>query len=321
MKKTDNNFQAKRHIPYFSKGVLVFKESGHTLTHTKYYVCSKKQKGQCRLDEKRIRVESLERNFSRLAKSFEIPNDYKWPALKNLIGEILHDQVDDLLESDNFHHDIFDNAIVLMDEDIKEKDNRQFQLDAKDAAEAMAKESATKTEFVCGLLLGVIMAFGKRNISESEAGRVLAYLSEKIYLSNNGKIEKIKLHDFGEYAFQYIKQFVPNYTEPFKYFTKGRTFETLRYKEVAEKIRKGKIEIEIPVLAMGATVAKTTNILARITSLKKEEVLALLWFLNESPLGKTAMDLQKFLKGRKKDLEKEGYLEKTKNLTDNDSTN
>jgi hypothetical protein len=300
MQKIDDNPQAKRHIPYFRKGELVFQKSGHTLTHNKGYVCSKKQKGQCTLPEQRIKVENFERNFSHLAKSFEIPDEYKLSSVKKMIGDILHGQVDTLLESEDFEHDIFDNAVVLMNEDIEKNDPKQFKADFKDAVDAIEKESDRSTNFLVGILMSAVIAFGKKGISESDAGRFLAYLSEKVYLSDEGKIVKIKLTQCGDFVFQYMRASAPFYTEPFKWFVGERTFPSLDYKEVAKSISAGTFELSIPSMALGATFAKATNVIPNILKLDAKKAMQLVWFLNESPLGQTALQMQKFVKGRKR---------------------
>ena len=251
MKKTALIPRAKKHIPYFRKGELVFQESGIRLPITRV-MRAPKNKGQCKLPEQRIKVENLERNFARLAKTFEIPDNYKLNTVKKMIGEILHSQIDVLLESDDFEHDIFDNAIVLMDEDIKANDDRRFRSDLKDAVGAIEKESERSINFVVGVLTGTVVAFAKKSVSEADMGRLLAYLSEKVYLSNDGKIVKIKLNDFGDYAFQYMRENIPSYTKPFKWFTEGRTFASLRYRDIAKGISTGKLDLAIPSLAVGS---------------------------------------------------------------------
>jgi len=91
-------------FPYFRKGVLAFKKSGHTLTRNEeYYVCSKKQKQDCTEPEKRIKATNFERDFSRLAKTFAVPDDYKEKVAKEMVRKILHAFVDNLIDGPDFH--------------------------------------------------------------------------------------------------------------------------------------------------------------------------------------------------------------------------
>jgi len=74
----------------------------------------------------------------------------------------------------------------------------------------------------------------------------------------------------------------------------------LRYKDVAKSISAGTLEMDIPPLALGATFAKTTNVLPNLLKLNKEKAMQLLWMLNESSLGQTALEMQKFVRQRKR---------------------
>jgi len=273
---------------YFAPSVITFQQSGHTLTRDKaYYVCSQKQKGKCKLPEHTLKARNLERSFARFAKKFEIPHAEKETILiKKVLGKIMHDQVDDWIESDAFN-EIFEASTEMMKEDIKTGNTKEFNKNAKEAIKSLDDATNTATEYLAGIMTGVAITFASRKISEADAGMTLAWLSEKIYLSDKGKIVNLKLYLVGDFIFQFFRQNITGYGKPFKYILSPRAFENLNYRDVAKKIRRGDIkETLIPPLHFGrAMVTMTNNIFANTFRRNPKKLLESLQYLENSAMG------------------------------------
>jgi hypothetical protein len=297
----DVQLEKQKKIAFFAPGVLAFEKSGHTLTRDKaYYVCSKKQKGQCDLPEKRIKTEYLERNFSRLAKKFELPeNEKSYFIRKHVLGKILHDMLDEAM--DVADSDFLDATIEVAKQDIKTGQTKQARIDIRDAKETLQKETDRNPDMVGGLLFGTVMVFGKGKTSENDMGRTLAYFSKKIYLSDEGEIKKIKLHQTGDFIFQFIKKYIPSYQEPAGLLIERENFESLDYKDFAKKIRRGEIKNPIPPLAPWYGFMDIARLIfSNITTMTPEKALDEIMILQNSPIGQMAMNFNRLTKKNKK---------------------
>ena len=250
----------RKRPPFFEKGKLAFLKSGHTLTHGKYYGCGKKKKGKkkelCNFDEKTIKVESLERNFARFVmREFEIQGPEKWPVLKKVMGMILHDHVDDMLNDPDTPGVFFDEAMTDAKRNLESGNMKEFRDDVKNADYALGETIEKDTSLLGGILLGMVIMLAKENMSEMEVGRSFAWLSEKVYLSNTCKIEKIKMGPAGDFVLQYMEKNIPGYSAPSKWLTERRSFPSLNYKEIASMIRVGQTRVDLPSLSIGTFLA------------------------------------------------------------------
>lgn len=251
MSKQDFNARNKKPPRFFPKGSLIFSESSHALTIDKdHYVCSKRQKKQCRYtEETRIKREVLERAFSRLAMKFRIPNTDENLHIfdKYILGKVLHTLVDEIIEQPH-DTEYFDSTLAVIKEDVEFGDKKQFKEDMRDIKGAYtAKLRQDDILPITTLLLGTSLTFLRPDVSEAQMGRIIAFLSKKIYLSDSGKIKKIELTKLGSYIVQYIDKYIPGYTQSLNHLLiEPVKFESLEFKDIAKKIRKSEIEDMLP---------------------------------------------------------------------------
>ncbi len=189
----------KKTPKYFRSGTLVFEKSGHVLTRDKqYYVCSKKQKSNCSLDEKRIKAEVLERNFSRFANKFSIKKEYETDTMKSCFVKPFKQMLDFVVE------------------------------------EKLNKEEEDRFILIVGILIGISLIFLRE--SEYEKGRSLAFLCKKIFLADSGKILRIELSSTGEYIIKYLASNIWGYKNNLPYkFLSG--FKISPYEDVEKELR------------------------------------------------------------------------------------
>ncbi|OGF63108.1 hypothetical protein A2662_02370 [Candidatus Giovannonibacteria bacterium RIFCSPHIGHO2_01_FULL_45_33] len=263
---------------YFPKGALTFFKSEHTLTRDKdYYVCSKKQKGQCdNPNEKRIKAPVLERNFSRLAMKFRIPEGNEIFIFKNIYGKILHAYIDEIMESQN---DSFGAGVEAMKAELKERNMQEFQRALSGTKESFIDEIKNDNLTpITALLTGTMMVLAKKEPSETDVGKLISYLSKKIYLDDNGDISKIKLHKLGSFAIQYIEKLIPGYSRNFFHLlTRSETFESLEFKTVAKNIRSEDMADLLPYdpfYSMYAMSKLQRTIFGKMTTAPAEEMLS-----------------------------------------------
>lgn len=233
--------------PFFAKGVLTYEEPGHTLTQDKaYYVCSLRQKGKCDLHRKTIKKETLERSFMRFAKKFEIPDEQKHRVgLQKITRDVMHAVIDDMIDAPESM--TLDYALDVAQQSAAAKDMKQFAEDIMDVEEGMKKRLLETTiSTVVTITLATVMTFGKEKVSEAEMGRSLSYLSRKIILTAEGKLQKIELFTLGDYTFQLIKKHYPAYAIPTKMLGEPFNFSSLDFAEVAKQIRKKDLVGMIP---------------------------------------------------------------------------
>jgi len=251
MPKQDFNARNKKPPRFFPKGSLVFSKSDHALTIDKdYYVCAKRQKRQCNhAKETRIKREVLERAFSRLAMKFVIPNtDENLHVFdRYILGKVLHTLVDEIIEQPR-NTEYFDSTLAVIKEDVEFGDKKQFKEDMRDIKGAYtAKLRQDDILPITTLLLGTSLTFLRPDVSEIQMGRIIAFLSKKIYLSDSGKIEKIELTKLGSYIIQYIGKYIPEYTKSLNHLLIGTiNFESFEFKDIAKKIRRSEIENMLP---------------------------------------------------------------------------
>ncbi len=287
---------------YFPKGVLKFAVSGHTLTKSgAYYICSEYQKGRCKDDqEKRISRENLEKSFSRLAGKLRIPEGDNEHALNNMMKDILHFQIDYIIDHADNNED-FDLALECVAEDLRMKKKRQLASDVREAKEAFFKYMKRNTmDVVSSMLVGSVITFAQLKATDTDLGRSLAFLSDEVLITNTGKIKKIKLNTIGSFMFQYIKRGFPSFGESIKTKLGCEPFERLDLKLLAKDLDAGKYEDMIPYdpfdTAYGIT-SLSRYFLGSMHGVKPENVLVALLVLENSALVSTALTYKRMLAG------------------------
>jgi hypothetical protein len=271
--------------PYFRKGVLAFEKSGHTLTRDRaYYVCSKKQKRQCVEPEVRtIKAEDLERRFSYLTKTFMIPEKAKERVIKEMFRGIFSAFVDNLLDSHDFYELIGLTTDALKTE-VKAGDTTNFKGDAKTIKAQMEKIAEKNTRLITAITLATVIILAKPKPKRDEIGKVIAYLSEKVYLSNDGKITKIVLCPLGDYIFQFLRKQMPEYTKPFKWFAFTRMPDPPPFRKVLDTITtEGLGEMVPPVVASTDVITGMFQVISKMFTMSPEQATNALIYMDNSP--------------------------------------
>ncbi len=252
----ENLFMHKNKKPprYFPGGVLMFQESGHTLTKDKdHYVCSQKQKGKCKESkEKRIKAELLERNFSRLAMKFSLPEGNEDFFMRQVVAKIFHTLIDESItntQENDQKGDLFRFGVEALEAENKAGNKKEFERAFKDTKDGYMHQRMEENKVISftAILLAVTMTFAKNQKSEAEIGKVVAYLSKEVYLSDDGKILNIHLHKLGNYIIQYIEKYVPEYTKPSREFlVEVDKFDDLEFKTVIRTLKNKEMEDILP---------------------------------------------------------------------------
>lgn len=241
-------------IPFFSKGSLVFKESGHTLIKDRQiYRCSEKAKNKChRKTERELNAKNLESRFSDLVEKFYLPE-----------GEATR---------------IFDHLIELYIKALRLSGRRDMNLgnllastgnliiaDLKEGKEYQKSDFLTFKRtyfdliknFYSDLLIGDAMeflfsitknqiekddmdSFLKKllNTTKREIGHAFALHIKHVCLSNDGRIENIEFEPFAWFLLNYFmnmaKEYTPTATKGF--VTNTKKFEMFNYFEMIEEL-------------------------------------------------------------------------------------
>jgi hypothetical protein len=145
-----------------------------------------------------------------------LPVGYKEKVLKKMMRDILYTFVDNLIDNPDFYNLISVTTDAMKADLAVGKSNEFIKEDIKTVEEQLTKEAEHNTQLITGIFLAPIVVFAKREPSEIEIGRLLAYLSDKVFLSDNGDIVKVQLRQLGDYIFQCFKKEIPYYTEPFR---------------------------------------------------------------------------------------------------------
>ncbi len=197
---------------FFRDGTLVFEVSGHKLLISdKHYRCALNWKGKCSANgEKQIKKETLDRAFSRYAQKFAIEESVG----KRFLNRLMRDNLCDILfgteEESELEQSVIDTTRAAMIQDVAEK-KKVKPSDIKAIEDAFVKqEQAEYPLMLLGVALNLISAFINPH-KEAFIGQNLAYVSKKIYLSNDGKIQKIELEKWGWYVLNLIDKQSPSY--------------------------------------------------------------------------------------------------------------
>jgi hypothetical protein len=241
-------------IPFFSKGSLVFKESGHTLIKDRnQYRCSEKSKNKCHIKfEKPLNAKNLEDKFSRLVEKFYLPEGSSEKMFDHLlelyvktlrIGGRRDMHLENLLESTG-------NLIIADLKEGKETPKSDFLLFKKTYFELIKN-------FYGDLLIGIVIDFLfvlTKNQSEQDdmtsflrklmgwgakkLDHKMAFQIRHIYLSNDGHIENIEFEPFAWFILNYFMNLVREYEPdvPRGFITNTKEFESFDYFKVVEEL-------------------------------------------------------------------------------------
>lgn len=190
--------------PFFKPGSARFYGSKHILIKDgKYYRCGKASNQFCKTHDRRILAESVERNFSRLAKKMhrdklDLNNTCKKVMKENLVDLIFE------VEEKTEEKDVLANATLsAMKEDVAEG-RKSKRSDQKDYLENyMNTMRVEHPVMLFGITIGMIRMIAS-DLPEAEMGRSLALLSKNIYITDRGQIESIELERWAWYSLHAI---------------------------------------------------------------------------------------------------------------------
>ena len=195
-------------IPYFKEGSLVFAKSGHALTLSdRNYRCILSTNQKCNLGEKQINVINLKRNFANFSLKFAIPEDQANIMSKKFLKEVFYKMIDDALEEDT-QEELIDMTIAASFQDIL-KDGKMKKGDEMTILDSfISKQKAEAPKFIIG---GIGQAISTFSHESENQGQFLAYMTKKIFLSDEGKILKIELENLGWYIVNYLDHHLGGY--------------------------------------------------------------------------------------------------------------
>ncbi|MBU2539807.1 hypothetical protein KJ786_01435 [Patescibacteria group bacterium] len=210
-------------MPSFNNGQLVFLQSNHSLTFINgYYRCSLRQKGKCNVaDELSFKYPVFERRLSRAIQSLKLDEEigrnifYEWDRQAIDLRKQIEKDADCIMQD-------MEATILVMKQEIK-KTKKISMRNTKEARERYGKLvkitfPSLMHGFLSDLLKG-LTAIGKTRIGD---GLFVSAGFEKVYLSKEGKILKVKLQGMNDYLFQYVERKKPDFLKnlPFEIIEK-----------------------------------------------------------------------------------------------------
>ncbi len=219
-------------IPFFKKDTLAYSKSGHELEESdRHYRC----KEHCKTEsgEKQIRKERLQSNFNYYVQKLRLEPEKAEKVSNDLMRKYL---ISLLMESDDGiigKQEVLDTTIRVMDEDLKNiksvkaedeyYETGQFKGGGrlkKEDIETFEDTFVTKQKEILPQQLFAVLLSYLKTLSDPRyarhLGRGLALISKKIYISNEGKIEKIEFERWGWYVLNYIDKRFPDYLNSLK---------------------------------------------------------------------------------------------------------
>lgn len=230
--------QIVEYSPWFNRGDLIYDKSKHTLTYLNgYYVCSQKQKGKCNIsDEKNIKATEFEKNFTEFAKDLLLYEEEAKEIFYSMDKQGL-----EIIKKDIFREQqILDRMqinIKAIERDYKDKKKINY-IDIADFKKLFYEE--LKISYVRFLLIELedkLKILGNPKFNTS-LGVDMSTTVEKIYLSNNGVIQKIKFEGLIDYLFQFLKSKIPGYYQNSRIsIIESENFKSLDLKYVFNKFK------------------------------------------------------------------------------------
>jgi hypothetical protein len=189
---------------FFKPGSLVFLGSGHNLIKDgKYYRCAKNSNHVCTSHTRRIKAESLERQFSRLGKTLYAKDLEPDKLMEKLMRENLCDMIFGVEEGSEGKDELADATISVMHQEVS-AGKKIKKSDEKDFVENYINSlRADHPVMLFGYAFGMIRSFAC-DVSEAESGRSLAHFSKKIYITDKNEIHSIELERWAWYVFNVV---------------------------------------------------------------------------------------------------------------------
>lgn len=201
-------------MPLFQRGNLIYENSKHRLIYSKgYYVCSLKQKKKCHNDaEKSLRVKDFERKFAGYIKPLEITQSDVHKIKLEIVGRLLE------IESENrIEIDMRIEAMEILIQSLAKKVAKNKGINRNDIGKLkrafLELVQLNYPNFLGFLVLANIEIFTWSQYPRAKA-LMMSFLMEKIYITDNGKITKIKLEGLADYLFRYLGR-IPNFAKEF----------------------------------------------------------------------------------------------------------
>lgn len=208
-----------QYIPIFNKGMLVYEKSGHILTTLKkYYSCAEKQKNKCsNIEEKMLNRENFERKYKRYLDDLKIDK---------AIGVKIHYNIEK--EAADMRARLFNEmsekrnnmALTLkaMEQDLKHEGKlkaRDIDFLKEEFSDILKINYPAFLVFEMQVVLSFLTSIDHNNYGPGFEN-VIETMTEKIYISDSGKITKIKLEGLGDLLFQYLENKIPSCMNKFK---------------------------------------------------------------------------------------------------------
>jgi|GEM_PF-3036667 len=190
--------------PFFKPGSLVFLGSGHNLIKDgKYYRCAKNTNQACISHTRRIKVDSLEKKFSRLGKTLYAKDLEADKLMEQLMRKNLCDMIFGVENRSEEKDELADATISVMQQEVS-AGKKIKKSDEKDFAENYVNSlRADHPVMLFGYAFGMIRSF-TCDITETEAGRSLAHFSKRIYITDANEIHSIELERWAWYVFNVV---------------------------------------------------------------------------------------------------------------------
>jgi hypothetical protein len=193
--------------PFFKSGLLRYRSGDHAITLSNgYYRCVLNCKDQCKVHTAQIPKETLERAFCRYTRTYAISLDIAEKINRRLFRENLVDVLMGIEDEYSVEERLFEATLdaALQEPDVKETD-------LKTAADALAKMSqAEYPAILMAYVMGTLVAVAHPE-AEAELGKLIAFLSKHITLSDDGKLSTIEFERWGWYCINVINKSVPGY--------------------------------------------------------------------------------------------------------------
>ena len=201
-------------LPFFKDGTLVFNESGHALRISdRHYRCDLNCRGKCKLPERQIKTQNLEKNFLTLLNKFEIDADTTDKVLDRLVRDNLVDIILGPEKESRVYEGIMDTTLSVAAQDLQKKGKVKRQ-DLKDFEDAFLQKRQTDySMLLAGITFDVLRAINPNAQEKSNRGKTFARIVKHLFISNDGKILKIEFEPWGWYIIRLIDKKVLGYLD------------------------------------------------------------------------------------------------------------
>lgn len=191
---------------FFKPGSLVLYGSpSHVLIKDgEYYRCGKNSNQLCTFHNKRLTAATIEKKFSRLAKSLH--GRYLDPdeLIEKLMRRNLCDLIFGIEKKIKGTEELSDALVqvaskeVSQGKSVKKSDEKEF------IKSYIDQLRADHPVMLFGYAISMMRFFAVKDVPDAEAGRTLAHYSKKIYVTDKGDIHSIELERWAWYCFNEV---------------------------------------------------------------------------------------------------------------------